>query len=83
MPSILLVDDDPRVLEVLNGYFDRRQWTVHRSATGQGGVRRYELERPDLVLLDLQLPDLNGIAVLNRIRRFDEDATVIMLTGHA
>jgi two-component system, NtrC family, response regulator AtoC len=83
MPSILLVDDDPAILDLLTRFLDRRGWHVYRSATGTGAIRTYEEESPDLVLLDLELPDLNGIPVLGRLRELDEDVTVIMLTGHA
>lgn len=83
MSSILLVDDDPAVLDLLSRYFDRRGWMVHGSATGAGAIRIYEEERPDLVLLDLELPDLNGIPVLRRLHEIDADVTAIMLTGHA
>ncbi len=84
MPSsILLVDDDPGVLDLLSRFFDRRGWLVHGSSTGTGAIRTYEDEQPDLVLLDVELPDLNGIPVLRRLRDIDEDVTVIMLTGHS
>lgn len=83
MPSILLVDDDPGILDLLTRFFDKRGWLVHSSMTGTGAVNAYEEEVPDLVLLDLQLPDLDGIPVLRRLRELDEDVTVIMLTGHA
>ncbi len=84
MPSsILLVDDDPAVLDLLSRFFERRGWLVHGSGTGTGAIRTYEDEQPDLVLLDVELPDLNGIPVLRRLRELDEDVTVIMLTGHA
>ncbi len=83
MSSILLVDDDAAILDLLGRFFERRGWTVHASSTGTGALRDYEAERPDLVLLDLELPDLNGIPVLRRLLELDPDVTTIMLTGHA
>ena len=81
-PSILLVDDDGVVLDLLTRFFTGRGWIVERAATGGKALERYAEARPDLVLLDLDLPDLNGIAVLQRLRARDGDVTAIMLTGH-
>ena len=81
-PSILLVDDDGGLLELLTRRFEREDWIVHRAATGGAGLRLYDRERPDLVLLDLDLPDVNGLPVLQRLRERDADVTVVMLTGH-
>ncbi|MFW5947248.1 MAG: sigma-54-dependent transcriptional regulator [Gemmatimonadota bacterium] len=81
-PSILLVDDDGGVLTVLSRFFEKRGWSVLRAATGARALDHYTAERPDLVLLDLELPDMNGLPVLRRIRDVDEGARVLMLTGH-
>ena len=83
MPSLLLVDDDAAIRDLLGRFFGRKGWTVHEVGTGTAAIRTYEAERCDLVLLDLELPDLNGIPILQRLREHDEDVTVIMLTGHA
>ncbi|MDX1674452.1 MAG: sigma-54 dependent transcriptional regulator [Longimicrobiales bacterium] len=80
--SVLLVDDDGGILTVLSRFFEKRDWSVLRAATGARALDHYGAERPDLVLLDLQLPDMNGLPVLRRLRELDEDARVIMLTGH-
>ena len=80
--SVLLVDDDGGILTVLSRFFEKRDWAVLRAATGARALDHYGAERPDLVLLDLQLPDMNGLPVLRRLRELDGDARVIMLTGH-
>ncbi|HUG42530.1 MAG TPA: sigma-54 dependent transcriptional regulator [Longimicrobiales bacterium] len=81
--SILLVDDDPSILDLLARFFDRRGWDAHRAVTGAGALEQYDRERTALVLLDLDLPDASGLAVLQRLRERDPDVTVLMLTGHA
>jgi DNA-binding NtrC family response regulator len=81
--TILLVDDDPEVLSVLCRFFEGKQWLVQRAAEAKGAMMLYERERPDLVLLDIDLPGLSGLQLLEVIRTRDPDATVIMLTGHA
>ena len=81
-PSILLVDDDGALLDLLARFFEKRGWAVERAATGRRALERYHEAQPDLVLLDLDLPDLNGLAVLQRLRERDGDVTAVMLTGH-
>jgi DNA-binding NtrC family response regulator len=81
-PSLLVVDDDAPLLELLRRYFEGRGWVVFEAGTGTGALERFGAERPDLVLLDLDLPDLNGLPVLQRLRELDDEVGVIMLTGH-
>lgn len=78
--SILLIDDDPAIVRVLTRLFQREGWEVHASNSGQEGVEFYLAHQPDMVLLDLHLPGMSGIAVLQLL--VAKDATVILLTGH-
>jgi two-component system, NtrC family, response regulator AtoC len=78
--SILLVDDDPGVLGVLGKFFERKGWEVWSAVSGEDGVRLYEAHRPDVVLLDLDLPGLSGRDVLDIL--VARSAAVLMLTGH-
>jgi DNA-binding NtrC family response regulator len=79
--SILVVDDDPGVLSVLTRFFQRKGWDVHQAGSGEDGLRRWESARPDVVLLDLDLPGMSGRQVLDVL--VSRGAAVIMLTGHA
>jgi two-component system response regulator AtoC len=78
--SILLIDDEPDVIRSLGRYFERAGWEVFRAMTGEEGIRLYEASHPDLVLLDLYLPGISGMDVLEVL--VPRDATVVMLTGH-
>lgn len=80
--SILLVDDHGPILDLLDRYFQGRDWAVATAATGAGALERFTAERPDVVLLDLDLPDVSGLPVLQRIRELDDEVGVVMLTGH-
>jgi DNA-binding NtrC family response regulator len=79
--SLLLVDDDPDVLNAVGNFLEHSGWTVFREATGEAGIATYQRERPDAVVLDLRLPDLSGLEVLERLREWN--AAVVLLTGHA
>ena len=79
--SVLLVEDDRGILTVLRRFFEKRGWSVLTAAAGARGIDRYAVDRPDLVLLDVELPDMNGLPVLRRLRDLDGEARVIMLTG--
>ncbi|MBB4638037.1 sigma-54-dependent transcriptional regulator [Longimicrobium terrae] len=78
--TVLVVDDDPGVLRVLSRYFSRGGWEVHEADSGEEGLRRWESARPDVVLLDLDLPGMSGREVLDVL--VSRGASVIMLTGH-
>jgi DNA-binding NtrC family response regulator len=79
--SILIIDDDPGVLGVLGKFFQRKGWEVFSAGSGEDGVRLYEAHRPDLALLDLDLPGLSGRDILDIL--VSRGAAVVMLTGHA
>ncbi len=79
--SILLVDDDATVLRVMERFFAREQWQTFTATTGEDAVAAWERHRPDLVLLDLHLPGLSGLHVLDVLAV--RGAVVVMLTGLA
>ena len=79
---LLLVDDDPEIRASVRLGFELqwREVEIAEAATGTDALRAVEDERPDLVLLDVGLPDLDGYAVLRQIRAFSA-VPVIMLTA--
>jgi DNA-binding NtrC family response regulator len=77
--TLLLVDDDASVLRAIGDYFERIGYEVWREGTGEQAMETFHRVRPDVVLLDLHLPDSSGLVVLERLRR--ERAAVILLTG--
>ncbi|HVH08652.1 MAG TPA: sigma-54 dependent transcriptional regulator [Gemmatimonadales bacterium] len=77
--SVLLIDDDPDVLRAVGDYFDKIGYEVGRAATGEEGVTAFQRLRPDVVILDLHLPDVGGLEVLERLR--SDGGSVILLTG--
>ncbi|MFE3659581.1 response regulator transcription factor [Streptomyces sp. NPDC059165] len=80
MQNILVVDDDPTVAEVVTGYLERAGFTVHRAADGLQALRAAGHQWPDLVVLDLMLPGMDGLEVCRRLRGHGP-VPVIMLTA--
>ncbi|MER7999962.1 response regulator transcription factor [Streptomyces sp. NPDC095613] len=78
--SILVVDDDPTVAEVVTGYLERAGFAVHQAPDGPAALRATELRWPDLVVLDLMLPGMDGLEVC-RLLRSRGPVPVIMLTA--
>jgi DNA-binding response OmpR family regulator len=79
---VLVVDDEPTVREVVAGYLRRDGHTVSEAADGPAALALLESEPPDLVVLDMMLPGVNGLDILRRIRQMG-DMPVIMLTARA
>ncbi len=77
---ILVVEDDPEIAEIVQAYLHRDGYDTLRAADGEAALRLHAQHRPDLVLLDVQLPRLNGWSVLTRLREHSL-TPVIMLTA--
>ncbi|NJQ01649.1 response regulator transcription factor [Streptomyces zingiberis] len=77
---VLVVDDDPTVAEVVTGYLERDGHVVDRAADGPSALARADARRPDLVLLDLMLPGMDGLTVCRGLRERGP-IPVIMLTA--
>ena len=80
---ILVVDDDPTVAEVVARYLLHAGYTVERAADGRAALEQVAARRPDLVVLDLMLPEIDGLEVCRRLRADPaaRDVPVVMLTA--
>jgi two-component system response regulator AdeR len=79
---ILIVEDDPDIMQILDAYLIRDGYRTVRAGDGETAMTHFSMLRPDLVLLDIGLPKLDGIDVLTRIRR-ERDTPIIMVTALA
>jgi two-component system, NtrC family, response regulator AtoC len=80
--SILVIDDDERYADVLASFLRKEGHEVALAPTGEAGVGRFQAEGADIVLLDLRLPGMGGLEVLEQLRRANDAAAVIVMTAH-
>ena len=78
-PSILVVDDEPQIRRVLRSTLSTRGYAITEAKTGEEALESLRKERPDLILLDVNMPGMGGIETCREIRR-GSDAPIIMLT---
>jgi DNA-binding NtrC family response regulator len=76
----LFIDDDPDVLRTLGEYFERLGHEVYRAQSGKEGIALWDRVRPEVTVLDLYMPEMNGLEVLEELRK--KRAMVVMLTGY-
>jgi DNA-binding response OmpR family regulator len=77
---ILVVDDEPPIVELITGYLERESWVVESAGDGITALEAAGRFDPDVIVLDVMLPGLDGIEVCRRLRTFS-DAYVLMLTA--
>jgi two-component system response regulator ResD len=77
--SVLVVDDEPTIAEVVSRYLQRAGYAVRTAEDGVDALSLVAESRPDLVVLDLMLPGLNGLEVMRRLRDLDRDRLAIIL----
>ncbi|HDT13391.1 MAG TPA: sigma-54-dependent Fis family transcriptional regulator [Candidatus Aminicenantes bacterium] len=81
MRSILIVEDDPLVRKTLASQLGKKGFEIAVAGTGEEGARVFAESGPDLVLLDVRLPDIDGLEVLRRIRERDRRAVILVMTA--
>ena len=79
---MLVVDDEPHIRAVLRGYLEADGFAVSEAADGEEAVRQVRQDAPDLVLLDVMLPGIDGLEALRQVRTFS-DVYVIVVTARA
>jgi DNA-binding response OmpR family regulator len=82
MKTILVVDDEPKIVKLVRDYLERAGFNVRVAADGKSALSLARTEKPDLVILDLGLPQLDGLDVTRELRKVS-NVPVIMLTGRS
>jgi two-component system alkaline phosphatase synthesis response regulator PhoP len=80
MRKILVVDDEPSILELVTAYLRKDGYEVYTAEDGPSGLKAARALKPDLIVLDVMLPGLDGIELLQRLRR-ESEVYVVMLTS--
>lgn len=80
MTKILVIDDEPSIITLVSAYLKPEGYEVYTAADGNAGLKAARAFKPDLIILDLMLPGIDGIELLTRLRR-ESDVYVIMLTA--
>jgi two-component system response regulator (stage 0 sporulation protein F) len=79
---LLIVDDEAPVLEVLSEYFGGQGYAVEMASSGKEALEAVRRRRPDVVLLDIRMPGMDGVELLRRLRDLDAGLAVIMVTAN-
>ena len=82
MAKILVIDDDVSISETLELYLTEEGYDVVTANTGTEGLNQFVKNSPDVVILDIRLPDIDGFTVLEDLREENENVKVIMITAH-
>lgn len=80
LAPILVVDDDPKIVNLVRAYLERERWPVVTANDGRAALRAIEEHRPRLVVLDLMLPEIDGMAVIRRARQ-EGDVPILVLSA--
>jgi len=80
MSKILIIDDEPSIVNLVSAYLKPEGYEVYTAADGPSGLKAAKAFKPDLIVLDLMLPGMDGLEILSRLRR-ESDVYVILLTA--
>jgi len=80
MAKILVIDDEPSIVKLVTAYLKPEGYEVFTASDGPSGLKAVRSSKPDLVILDIMLPGMDGIELLSRLRR-ESEAYVILLTA--
>ncbi len=81
MRKILVVDDELSCCEMLRDFIASRGFEAVMASSGEEALKTYGQERPDMVLLDIRMPDMDGMETLRELRAMDPEAEVVMVTA--
>jgi two-component system, chemotaxis family, chemotaxis protein CheY len=81
MPSVLVVDDQEQVRQLIRETLEQAGYEVDEARDGKEGIERYRAKAPDLIIMDILMPDQDGLEAIMTIRREFPDTRVIAMTG--
>ena len=81
MAKVLVIDDEQSIRDLLDRLLRRKGYDVIVAESGQKGLECFRRARPDVIVLDLKMPEMDGLTVLRQIRSLNRSQPVIVLTG--
>lgn len=82
MATLVIVDDEPGIVEEVKAFFEEEGHRVYSADSGEDGIRLVEKIKPDLIMLDMKLPDISGIRVLEAAKKSSPKSKTIVITGY-
>ena len=80
--KILVVNDEPHILKVLQSRLEVSGYNVVTASSGSEGIKKAKEDKPDLILTDIKMPQMDGIKMVKKIRRFEPLLPVIFITAY-
>jgi YesN/AraC family two-component response regulator len=82
MATILIVDDEPGIVEIIKDFFEEEGYRIYTADTAEDGVRLVQQIKPDLLMVDMKLPDGSGLKVLISAKQSSPRTKTIVITGY-
>lgn len=79
--KVLVADDEKSIRDFLRLYLTKKGFEVVEASTGRQDLEQFQLEKPHIVLLDIDMPELNGLETLRRLREISPESKIIMVTA--
>ena len=82
MHVLAIIDDEPGIVEETKSFFEEEGYKVYTADSGEDGIRIIQRVKPDVVLIDMKLPDISGLRVLAAAKEFSPKSKTIVITGY-
>lgn len=79
--SILVIDDNPQIRQLLSEYLTDKGFSVAIAETGMAGINQYAESEPDLIITDIVMPDMEGVELVKMIRERNQEIPIIVMSG--
>ncbi|MFQ5706387.1 MAG: response regulator [bacterium] len=81
--KIMVVDDEPNIRDLLYKFFSREGYQCFVAKDAEEATAILKSKKPDIVFLDIKLPGIGGVDILKMTKQYDQDVSVVMISGHA
>lgn len=82
MAVLVIIDDEPGIVEEVKAFFEEEGHEVYVADSGEDGIRLIKAHKPDLLLIDMKLPDISGLRVLSAAKEISPKSKTIVITGY-